>query len=224
MHAVRNVSLGTLNASAVSLLFSSATIWICRWSKSNSFGLMNCFELSPAVKGISACMLFDLWMYLWHIANHRIQFFWRFHRVHHADLEMDLTTALRFHTGEVLLSSLIRLAVVPAIGMEFVHLLLYEICLQPVIIFHHSNIALPEKWDRILRLLIVTPNMHRVHHSQERSETNSSYASIFSFWDRIGKTFRTRENSKTIVYGLPEFQENEWKNFRGMIKIPFVNF
>jgi len=142
-----------------------------------------------------------------HNANHRVPFLWRFHRMHHTDMEMDSTSAIRFHTLEIVFSSCLRLAVAPLLGIEFTHLFVYEICLQPVIIFHHSNIAFPEKWDRILRALIVTPNMHRVHHSLETYETNSNYSSVFSVWDRLAGTFRKREDMATLTFGLKEFRE-----------------
>ena len=142
--------------------------------------------------------------------------------MHHSDLEVDATSALRFHTGEIVFSSLLRLTVIPLIGMQLIHLLIYEVCLQPIIIFHHSNVALPETVDRMIRAVIVTPNMHRVHHSQVREETDSNYSSIFSFWDRFIKSFRRRQDSRTLVYGLPYLQQEEWQNFWGLLKTPFT--
>jgi sterol desaturase/sphingolipid hydroxylase (fatty acid hydroxylase superfamily) len=169
---------------------------------------------------VAALILFDLWMYLWHRANHQIRFLWRFHRMHHSDNQVDATTALRFHTGELILSSILRLAVVPLLGISLSQLILYETLLQPIIIFHHSNVALPEKIDRIFRALIVTPNMHRVHHSMVNQETNSNYSSIFSFWDRIGQSFRRRIDLLTLRYGLSDFPEETWQTVVGMLKTP----
>lgn len=221
-HALPNLGIGILNGFAISLLFSSVTLKVMHFAESRSWGLLHQLSLSSWTEGVIAFVLFDLWMYVWHRANHRIPFLWRFHRMHHSDLELDSTSALRFHTGEIILSSLVRLLVILLIGMKFIHLLIYELCLQPVIIFHHSNVALPEKIDRILRAVVVTPNMHRVHHSQIQNETDSNYSSIFSFWDRLIRSFRKREDTLTIVYGLPYLQEKEWQSFRGMIKTPFV--
>jgi sterol desaturase/sphingolipid hydroxylase (fatty acid hydroxylase superfamily) len=222
-HAFKNIFIGMINVVLISLAFSSVTVWTMHWSQGNHFGLLNHFNLNPAVAFIIAFVLFDLWMYLWHVANHRVRFFWRFHRMHHSDLELDSTSALRFHPGEMVLSSLVRLLILPLLGLEWMHLIGYEICLQPIIIFHHSNVALTERWDRIFRSLIVTPNMHRVHHSQVLDETNSNYASVFSVWDRLMRTFRKRENTKTLNYGLPEFPEKKWQTFLGMLRIPFVS-
>lgn len=222
-HALRNVGIGALNGLVISLGFAAVILQSIQIAENHSWGLLRQIELSPLVEGIIAFILFDLWMYAWHRANHRIPFLWRFHRMHHSDLELDTTSALRFHTGEIILSSFLRLMIIPLIGMEFIHLLIYEICLQPVIIFHHSNVALPEKIDRILRILIVTPNMHRVHHSQIRDETDSNYSSIFSFWDRMIWSFRKRKDTRTLVYGLPYLQEEEWQSFWGMLRTPLVN-
>ena len=222
-HGLTNISFGIINGLFVSLVFSHITVFTINWTKENSFGLLNFAHQPVFLKSIFAFVLFDLWMYLWHVANHNLPFFWRFHRIHHTDLEMDVTTALRFHTGEIFLSSLVRLIIIPLIGMDLTHLFIYELCLQPVILFHHSNIALPEKWDRMMRAIFVTPNMHRVHHSQVNTETNSNYSSIFSPWDRIGRTFRKREEPKTIVFGLEQFKDKDWQDFLGMLKTPFVD-
>lgn len=221
-HAFINLSFGIFNVLSVSLLFSSLTVFISRWSEFNHYGLTHWMNLSPFISGCAAFILFDCWMYVWHRINHKVPFFWRFHRMHHTDLTVDSTTAFRFHTGEIILSSIMRLAVIPLIGMNLKFLMLYEICLQPVIILHHSNLAIPEKWDRIFRFLVVTPNMHRVHHSQIKKETNSNYASIFSVWDRLGKTFQKRSDFTNLVFGLPEFTLPSFQSLMGMLKTPFL--
>ncbi len=222
-HALPNLGVGILNGLLIVLVFSSITVHVMSWTVESSFGLLNQIHGTAAAKSLLAFLLFDFWMYGWHMANHKVPFLWRFHRMHHSDLELDSTSALRFHPGEIIFSSLLRLAIIPLIGINFTQLLIYEICLQPVILFHHSNVALPEKIDRIFRAVIVTPNMHRVHHSQIQAETDSNYSSIFSFWDRIGRTFRKREDPRALVYGLPYFQETRWQTLSGLIKTPFVN-
>ena len=134
---------------------------------------------------------------------------------------MDITTALRFHPFEILLSSLFRLIIFLLLGMNLIFLLVYEIALQVIIQLHHSNISLPEKYDRMLRYLIVTPNMHRVHHSDEWSETNSNYSSVFSFWDRLWSSFRQREDTLTINLGLKLLREDKWQRITGILLTPF---
>lgn len=219
-HISRNLGLGLFNGLVIALLFSSLSALVIHWGESKSFGLLHWFNLPPWFGTLVALLLFDLWMYLWHRANHQIPFLWRFHRMHHSDNQVDATTALRFHTGELILSSILRLAIIPLLGMSLSQLILYETLLQPIIIFHHSNVALPEKIDQIFRAIIVTPNMHRVHHSMVNQETNSNYSSIFSFWDRIGQSFRRRIDLLALRYGLPDFPEEKWQTFVGMLKTP----
>ena len=222
-HALRNISMGALNTLMLSLLFSSATVRVMEWAAANSFGFLNWIAWASSLKGVLAFILFDLWMYVWHVANHKVPFLWRLHRMHHSDPQMDSTTALRFHAGEIAFSALARLAVIPMIGMNFAQLLIYETCLQPVILFHHSNVHLPEKWDRVFRTVLVTPNMHRVHHSRLRPETDSDYSSIFSFWDRLARSFRLRQDTLSLHYGLEGFDGKQTQSFAGMIKTPFTN-
>jgi sterol desaturase/sphingolipid hydroxylase (fatty acid hydroxylase superfamily) len=173
------------------------------------------------LEAMVAFIMFDIWMYFWHLVNHKIRLLWRFHRVHHSDIEMDATTAMRFHPGEIIYSSFLRLIIIPMIGINLAQLIIYEMFLQAVIIFHHSNVNLPEQWDRIFRVVIVTPNMHRVHHSKEWSESNSNYSSILSFWDRLNRTFRKKEDTGTIQYGLRILRDTKWQRFWGMLVTPF---
>ncbi len=136
---------------------------------------------------------------------------------------MDSTSAFRFHAGEIIFSTIARLGVILLLGLELKHPLVYETIIQPFIMFHHSNVAFPERWDRVLRALIVTPNMHRTHHSDLAEETNSNYSTLFSFWDRIGRTFRLRTDPKTLQYGVRGLSTPAWQSFAGMIRTPFVN-
>jgi sterol desaturase/sphingolipid hydroxylase (fatty acid hydroxylase superfamily) len=135
---------------------------------------------------------------------------------------MDATTAVRFHTGEILISSALRLAVIPLLGITIHQLLVYEMLLLPVIMFHHSNVRFPGSLDALLRSIIVTPTIHRIHHSRLRIETDSNYSSVFSFWDRLAGTFRLRGNGRPVDFGLDEFDGEQWQRIRGLITIPFV--
>ncbi len=220
-HGLRNVAIGLVNAAVLTAGFSGLVVAAVHWGVAHPIGILHGFSLPEWSRRLLGFLAFDLWMYLWHRANHGVAWLWRFHRVHHSDLAMDVTTALRFHAGEMVLSALLRLAVIPLLGITLGDLLLYELVLQPVIYFHHSNVALPERWDRRLRLLVVSPNMHRVHHSDIPSETNSNYASIFSFWDRLGRTHRRREVA-SIRYGLREFQEPRWQSLPGLMAMPLA--
>lgn len=220
-HAARNLTLWLLNVLALALLAAPSIANVAGWAEESRFGLLNLLSLPPAIATVTAILLFDGWLYLWHRANHKLSFLWRFHRVHHSDPEMDTTTAIRFHTGEVLISSALRLAVIPLLGITLWQLLVYESLMLPAIMFHHSNVRLPEKVDRWLRALVVSPAVHRVHHSRVRVETDSNYSIIFSFWDRIGGTFRLRKDGRPVDFGLAEYDDEEWQRVRGLLSTPF---
>jgi sterol desaturase/sphingolipid hydroxylase (fatty acid hydroxylase superfamily) len=220
-HGLPHVLTAVLNGLLTRLFLAGITIQVTCWAQEHSLGLVRMVQLPGAVRMIIVFLLFDIWMYYWHMANHRFSFFWRFHRAHHADIEMDTTTALRFHPGELILSSFIRLPALILIGMSFGELVLFEVILNISTLFHHSNLALPETGDRLLRVVIATPNMHRVHHSVERDETNSNYTSILSLWDRLGGTFRMREDTRTITLGLPSFREAKYQRLWGFLITPF---
>jgi sterol desaturase/sphingolipid hydroxylase (fatty acid hydroxylase superfamily) len=221
-HAARNLTLGTLNAVALTLLAGPPTVWVAARAESSGLGLLRALDLSPVVSTVLAVLLLDAWMYLWHRANHQIPFLWRFHRVHHSDSEMDVTSAVRFHTGEILISGALRFALIPLLGVSLWHLLVYELLLLPVILFHHSNVYFPEKADRWLRAVLVSPSLHRVHHSRVRRETDSNYASVFSCWDRMCSTFRLRKDGRPVAFGLDEYDGEQWQRMRGLLAIPFA--
>ncbi len=220
-HGVPHVLTAVLNGLLTRLFLAGITMRVISWAHAHSLGLVGIAELPVAARMIAVILLFDIWMYYWHMLNHRVSFFWRFHRAHHSDIEMDTTTALRFHPGELLLSSFIRLPVIGLIGMSFGELVFFEVMLNISTLFHHSNLAVPEKWDRMLRVLIVTPNMHRVHHSVERDETNSNFTSLLSLWDRLAGTFRMRKDTRTITLGLPIFREVSYQYLWGFLITPF---
>jgi len=221
-HGVRNIAMGLMNGAVTGILFSGATAFVTEAAERQNVGLLHWLKYPYWPETVMAIILFDLWMYFWHKANHRLPFLWRFHRMHHSDPELDVTTALRFHIGELIFSSVIRCGILFLFGLTLWQLILYEAMLLPVILFHHSNVALPERWDRLLRIFIVTPNMHRVHHSHFQVETDSNYASIFSVWDRLGKSFRKKENILTLQYGLDAFGTPRWQSFLGMLETPFI--
>jgi sterol desaturase/sphingolipid hydroxylase (fatty acid hydroxylase superfamily) len=220
-HAARNLALGGFSSIAVKMLVGGVLTSVMFWAESTGVGLLRIISLPPAVAMVAAILLFDAWMYLWHRANHQFSFLWRFHRVHHSDPEMDASTAIRFHAGEFLLSTLLRLAVIPLLGISVSQLLVYETLLLPVILFHHSNVRFPEPMDRCVRLLIVTPAIHRVHHSRLRLETDSNYSSIFSFWDRLAGTFRLRQSARPVNFGLDEY-DGTWQRFSNLLLMPFT--
>ncbi len=201
-HRAWNLGLGTINAVALGLLAAPLLRWATVWAEARGIGLARVLSLPEAVAIGLALVAFDGWMYLWHRANHVVPLLWRFHRLHHSDPAMDATTTVRFHPGELAISTLLRLAVLPVLGLRIEHLLVYEVVLFPVILFHHSNVRFPEKIDRVVRTVLVTPAMHRVHHSKRQIETDSNYGSVLSIWDRLGRSFRRRRDGSAIEFGL----------------------
>lgn len=233
-HDASNLALGLINAIVTAVLFAGAVLFITEWAREHNVGLIHWLATrsqneqgeTPAwitwVAWPLALILFDAWMYLWHVLNHKVPLLWRFHAVHHADRELNVTSAVRFHTGEIILSGVARLAVLPVLGMTLPQLLLYEALLLPVILFHHSNVRVPRRLDDFLRWIIVTPWMHWVHHSNWQPETDSNYASILSIWDRIFGTFRLRDDPLQMTLGLTDDREEKhWRTLPGMLARPF---
>ena len=218
-HDLANVALGVFNALVASSVFAGATLAVATWSGERGYGLLHQFSLPVGVRVAAAIVLFDAWQYLWHRLNHRVPILWRFHAVHHSDADLDATTALRFHTGEIVLSSIARLAVLPALGLTIQELLVYETVLLPVILFHHSNVRIGDRHDRWMRVIVVTPRMHWVHHSDWRPETDSNFSSILSVWDRIFGSFRLRRDAGTIRLGLG-LPDRESRDLKGILSMP----
>ncbi len=220
-HSIRNAALGVGNAAITAVIFAAATLFVTEGAARAGIGLLNLVDVPSLARVVLAVIIFDAWQYAWHRLNHRVPLLWRFHAVHHADAELDASSGLRFHTGEVVLSSTVRLAVLPLLGLTIGELLVYETILLPVILFHHSNVRMPARADRCLRWLIVTPRMHWVHHSDYRPETDSNYSSIFSFWDRLFGSFRLRAEPGSLRLGLENVARSEWGTLRGMLAMPF---
>ncbi len=220
-HDSRNLAMGLGNAA----LGAAGLVWltgrVAAFAELHHFGLLRVPALPALPSTLLMLLLFDLWMYAWHRLNHALPLFWRFHRMHHSDPAMDASSALRFHPGEVLLSGFFRLPVVAVLGMSLPQLALYEWLLFPVILVHHSNVAMPRRLDNLLRPLIVTPWMHWVHHSRIVPETNSNYGSIFSFWDRLFGSFRLRSEPRAIQFGLEGYDQAERQSLWGLLETPF---
>lgn len=219
-HGGANFALATLNV-GLSLLLGSLLIGVTELAHTHHFGLLAISTVPLWLTWILAFLLIDCWQYWWHRINHALPFLWRFHAVHHADAELDVSSGVRFHTGEIVFSFLARLLVLPLLGLTIPHLLLYEAISLPIILFHHSNLRLPTTLERTLRLLIVTPGMHLVHHSRRQPETDSNYASCLSIWDRLFRSFQQRERLEEIQPGLDGWTESQWRSLKGMLLAPF---
>jgi len=215
-HDLRNLGLGGANALLVAALFA----WVVPLP-GEAQGVLRLDGAGPIGATILALLALDLWMYVWHVVLHRVPFLWRFHRMHHTDRAMDASSAVRFHPGEVVMATVGRLPVVWLLGIALEQIVLYEMILLPAILFHHSNVRIPAALDRILRWLVVTPALHRVHHSPVQVETDSNYGSVLSVWDRLGRSFRLAGPVPVPRYGLEGLGEGSAAGLRGMLSLPF---
>jgi len=219
LHAKLNLSVAGLN---LLILLPSGILmaFMLDWSK-NVWPGIGMLALPPALEAILIILLIDLWMYLWHRLNHETAFLWRFHSVHHSDATLDVTTSWRFHYMEIMLSELLRLPLFMLIGAGIEHLLLYSLLMTPVIEFHHSNISMPPALDRVARLIIPSPLMHRLHHSRLRSEHNSNYGSMLSLWDRLFGSFLMRDNLDELRIGLDLESDSDRQQLFALLQRPF---
>ena len=222
VHDLRNVVVGVLNALFGSMAVVTLFVGVDHWATANQVGLLRQFDTPSLIKLLLAVLLLDIWTYWWHRLNHVVPILWRLHRTHHTDLAMDVSTGVRFHLGEILLSWLARLLILPLLGISLVQLASYESLLLPVILLHHSNIRLPRWFDYGLLAVIVTPAMHRVHHSRIVAETNSNYGSLLPWWDYLFRTLRLHRDAENIQYGVDEFASHQWQTLTGIAKTPFV--
>lgn len=221
-HAVRNLTVALLNAAVIGLLFGTVTVLTAEWTVQNRLGLLQLGNSNVTAQFIAGLFLLDGWMYLWHRLNHWVPLLWRFHRMHHSDPHMDVTTATRFHLGEHVISASLRLTLIPILGLSIWQIVVYEMLVVLMTHFHHANISIGHA-DRWLRYLVVTPDMHKVHHSRWQTETDSNYAVVLSIWDRIARTFHLNPDPQSINFGLDDFSDDRWQSIRGLLKTPLAD-
>jgi sterol desaturase/sphingolipid hydroxylase (fatty acid hydroxylase superfamily) len=220
LHGTRNVTLGLINTLITAIVFVHLWATVSEWSADRQFGLLHRLSDNSWLHLIGAFLLLDLWTYWWHRFNHEIPFLWRFHRVHHSDPHMDVTTANRFHIGEILISSSLRVGLLPIFGVTLVELAIFETLMFLNTQFHHANIGLAERADRVLRMILTSPAMHKVHHSAWLPETNSNYTAFLSVWDRLFRSFRLRPNPREVIFGLEDANRPEQQTMAGLMKMP----
>ncbi len=202
--------------------FLPIIVWLAYKNQEWQIGLNYFYNLPVWIKLITTFLILDYGNYVWHILNHKIPFLWRFHLVHHTDLDMDITTAFRFHFGELIGSVFFRGAVTLLCGTSPMLVLVYEIIFEAATQFHHSNWKLPLAFEQILNKLIVTPRMHGLHHSVAKQETDSNYSVIFSFWDRLHRTATLSNLNKEVTLGVPSYHKPEELTIGFLLKLPFT--
>ncbi len=221
---INNLGIVVLNTMLLRVLFPVAAVGLAVVAAERGWGLLNNVSLSVPLEIVLAILALDFAIYLQHIMFHAVPALWRLHRMHHADLDFDVTTGARFHPIEILLSMLIKLAVVAALGPAAVAVVIFEVLLNATAMFNHSNIRVPLLLDRLLRLLVVTPDMHRVHHSVLDHETNSNFGFNMPWWDRLFGTYQDQPDAghEHMAIGIRDLREEKFVDrLPGMLALPF---
>jgi sterol desaturase/sphingolipid hydroxylase (fatty acid hydroxylase superfamily) len=218
-----NLGIVVVDTLLVRILFPTTAVGVALFGEIRGFGLFNVLAPPRWVAVVASVVMLDLAIYLQHVLFHAVPALWRLHRMHHADLEFDVTTGLRFHPFEILLSMAIKLAVVGAIGAPPAAVLIFEILLNATSMFNHSNVRIPSGVDRLLRRLVVTPDMHRVHHSILSRETNSNFGFNLPWWDRLFGTYRAQpsQGHEGMTIGIEQFRDRRELRLDRMLLQPF---
>ena len=218
-----NLGIVVLNTLLLRVTFPVAAMGVATLAERQGWGLLNVLVMPGWLAVLLAVIILDLIIYLQHVMFHAVPAFWRLHRMHHADLDFDVTTAARFHPVEILLSMLIKMGAVAALGVPVLAVLLFEVLLNATATFNHSNVSIPRSVDRILRWFIVTPDMHRVHHSIIARETNSNFGFNLPWWDRLMGTYQDQPEAghENMTIGLTQFRNTEELRLDRMLLQPF---
>ena len=219
---VTNLSFTLVNGILYHQIFFAPITALLLSTQEMKLGLLYTFSLPSWLHIFLSILILDFTIYVWHLLNHKIPLLWRFHRVHHSDIDMDASTASRFHLGELLLSGLVRLAVIYTFGVPLLAYILFETIVNISIQFHHSSIAINPAFEKIWIRLFIPPSMHRVHHSVKIAERDSNYGVIFSWWDRIMGTFTWGIDQSRIVIGIGSHRDFAKLGFRHIWMMPFT--
>jgi len=222
---INNLGLVFFNSFIVRVLFPTAAVGVAVMASENQWGLFNLIELPVWFAVLASVVIMDCVIYFQHVMVHAVPVLWRLHRVHHADLDYDVTTGARFHTLEIIISMLIKFATILLLGPPVVAVIIFEVVLNAMAMFNHGNVGLPKTLDNFLRWFVVTPDMHRVHHSIEDDETNSNFGFNLSWWDRLFGTYRDQPRAGHVgmtigIHNFTEPKQCSW--ISGMLAMPFI--
>ena len=220
-----NIAIVVVNTLLVRVLFPTAAVGMALYVEGRGWGLLNGSTISHWVLVPMCVVILDFAIYLQHVMFHAVPLFWRFHRMHHADLDFDVTTGARFHPVEIILSMLIKFGVIIALAPPAIAVIAFEVILNATSMFNHGNVRIAQPIDRLLRWIVVTPDMHRVHHSIDDDETNSNFGFNLPWWDRLFGTYRDqpRAGHEQMTIGIHGFREPKvCDNILGMLMIPFA--
>lgn len=218
---LHNLMLAALSSTSLRLLPVISAVAAAEYAAREQLGLSHYLGLNPWIAGVITFILLDLLIYAQHVAFHHVPWLWPLHRVHHSDTDLDTTTGARFHPIEIIISMCLKFAAVLILGAPLVAVVIFEIVLNATSMFNHGNVSLPAQVDQIFRRVIVTPAMHRVHHSTHPADHNRNFGFNFSFWDRIFGTYRHVE---TLGYpvGLTSYRTPRWRNSLWLLVQPFM--
>ncbi len=227
-HRVRwpsNLGIAVLDALLVRVIFPTTAVGLALVADARGWGLFHLIALPTWIAIVISIILLDLAIYLQHVLFHAVPALWRLHRMHHADLAFDVTTGFRFHPIEILLSMLIKLATIAALGPPAIAVLVFEVLLNATSMFNHANVLIPPTFDHVLRWVVVTPDMHRVHHSIRSSETNSNFGFNLPWWDRLFGTYRPQPSAgqSGMTIGIEQFRDARELRLDRMLIQPFHN-
>ena len=217
----RNLTIAGLAAAALQLAEQPVAAPLTRLVERKRIGLLKIVRLPKFLETILAVVLMDYTLYVWHVLTHKIHFLWRFHLVHHVDLDLDASTAVRFHFAEMIISVLWRSAQVLIIGVSPTSFAAWQLFLFPSILFHHSNVRLPQDLERKINRFFVTPRMHGIHHSTVRDETDSNWSSGLTVWDFLHGTLKTGVAQREITIGVPAYQNKSEITLPKILPLPF---
>lgn len=217
----RNLTAGATSFAVVALLQAPLLVPFAAFVQQREIGLLHWIELPRFAEVLVAVLLMDYTLWIWHWANHRVPFLWRFHLAHHVDLDMDASTALRFHYGEMLLSVPVRALQIAIIGADPYAVAIWQLLVMVAILFHHSNLRLPRELESVLARLIVTPRVHGIHHSARPGETHSNWGTILTLWDMVHRSFSLDVPDEKIVIGVPAYQNPRDVTLGRFLSLPF---
>ena len=218
-----NLGIVAFNTIVLRLVFPAAALGMAWTAAERGWGLFNTTQVPYALAVVASLVALDLLIYLQHVLFHAVPALWRLHRMHHADLDFDVTTGARFHPIEIVLSMAIKLVAVAVLGAPAVAVVIFEVLLNATAMFNHGNIRIPEPVDRVLRWIVVTPDMHRVHHSVIPTETNSNFGFNLPWWDRLFGTYRAQPAAghQGMTIGIEQFRERKNLRFDRLLVQPF---
>jgi len=218
-----NLLLVVIDSVVVRFLLPIVAVGVASYAAAKGWGLLNLIALPDWLAIIAAIIILDMMIYWQHVLSHKWAPLWALHKVHHSDRDIDVTTALRFHPAEIILSMLFKMALVLALGAPVIAVIIFEIILNGCAMFNHSNVRFPRRFDKVLRAVMVTPDMHRVHHSIIERETNSNYGFSTSLWDRIFRSYipQPSQGHNDMVIGLEEHQDASPANLLWALILPF---